>query len=131
VPVRYLKLCTTDQPKLPCSWRSHHYLCANYTPCKPAKLVAHQFLQGRSCCKILSYGVKRMAPSLPVLLSAMPSFRVSHSQSSQPLFLLFSEHNGRPGLLSCWHPQVKLNGRGPSSFVCHALFPCFTRRKVP
>jgi hypothetical protein len=30
-----------------------------------------------------------MAPSLPLLLSAMPSFRVSHSQSSQPFFFYF------------------------------------------
>jgi len=91
VPIRYLKLYTTNQPKLACGWPSHHYLCANYSPCKPAKLVAHQFLQGRSCCKVLSYGVKRMAPSLPVLLSAMPSFRVSHSQSSLPFFFYFKK----------------------------------------
>ncbi len=89
VPIRYLKLCTTNQRKLACSWLGHHYLCANYSPCKSAKFEAHQFLQGRSCCKILSYGVKRMAPSLPVLLSAMPSFRVSHSKSSQPFFFCF------------------------------------------
>jgi hypothetical protein len=57
----------------------------------PAKLVGHQSLQGRSCCKILSDGVKRMAPSLPVLLSAMPSFRVSHPQSSKTFFFYF--HN--------------------------------------
>jgi hypothetical protein len=80
--------------------------------------------------QILSYVVKPMPPSLPVLLSAMPSFRVSHSQSSQPFFFYF-HNNGRPGLLSCWHPQVKLNGRGPNSFVCHALFPCFTLTKLP
>jgi hypothetical protein len=89
VPIRYLKLCTTNQQKLACSWPSHHYLCANYSPCKPAKLVAHQFLQGWSCCKILSYGVKCMAPCLTVLLSAMPSPCVSHSQSSQPFFFYF------------------------------------------
>jgi hypothetical protein len=46
-------------------------------------------------------------------------------------FLLSSEHNGRPGVLSSWHPQVKLNGRGPNSFVCHALFPRFTLTKLP
>ncbi len=26
MPVRYLKLCTTNQQKLPCSWPTHHYL---------------------------------------------------------------------------------------------------------
>jgi hypothetical protein len=52
----------------------------------------------------------------------MPSFRVSHSQSSQPFFLLFSEPNDRPGLLSCWHPQVKLNAEGP---VLSSAMPSF------
>ncbi len=57
-----LSVWRPNQRKLACGWPRHHYLCANYSPCKPAKFEAHQFLQGQSCCKILSYGVKRMAP---------------------------------------------------------------------
>ncbi len=46
------KSCTTNQPQLACSWPSDHYLSANYSPCKPTKLVPHYLVQGRSCCEI-------------------------------------------------------------------------------
>jgi hypothetical protein len=129
-----LSVWRPNQLKLACSWPSHHYLCANYSPCKPAKFEARQFLQGQSCCKILSYEVMRMELSRWLLTSSFvchalfPCFTLTKLPA---FFLLLSEHDDRPGLLSCWQPQVKLNGRGPSSFVCHALFLCFTLTKLP
>jgi hypothetical protein len=48
---------------------------------KPAKFEAHQFLQGWSCSALLL--------PLPILLSALPSFPVSHSQSFQPFIFEF------------------------------------------
>jgi hypothetical protein len=129
-----LSVWRPNQRELACSWPSHHYLCENYSPCKPAKFEAHQFLQGQSCCKILSYGVKRMELSRWLLTSSFvchalfPCFTLTKLPA---FFLLLSEHDDRPGLLCCWQPQVKLYGRGPSSFVCHALFLCFTLTKLP
>jgi hypothetical protein len=33
--------------------------------------------------------------------------------------LMFLKHNSRPKLTTCWHPPVKLNGRGASTtFTC-------------
>jgi hypothetical protein len=61
-------------------------LCKLLPPCKPAKLVADQFLQGLSFCKILSYGVKRMAPSLTVLFVCHALFLCFTLTNVPPLF---------------------------------------------
>jgi hypothetical protein len=37
-----------------------------------------------------------------------------HSENQWGAILVYFEDNNRPDLTSHWHPQVKLNGRGPA-----------------
>ncbi len=111
VSIRYVKLCTTNQQKLACSWPSHHYLCANYSPCKAAKLEAHKSCKAGPCHTYFS------AWLLPQQFFCLPCpLSVFYTHKAPRFFLLFSEHNSRPDLLSCWHPQGN-----PMSYVDFTL----------
>ncbi len=121
MPIRYLKLCTTNQRKLACSWPTI-IIFVQITP--PAANL--QSLRLTSSCKdraVAKYCHMEISLwLLPYQFFYLPcplSMFHTHKAPSH-----FSKHNGRPGLLSCWHPQVKLNARGPTKLRAHQIFTC-------